>query len=352
MFISFIAKQQAQRPNRRKPTRAARALTALIGGLILLVVTFILSLLYGAVHVHFSTVWQSFTNDQMLTANQQIIRNIRIPRAIGAALVGALLAASGAVMQGMTRNPLASPSLMGVSSGASLVMVCALVFAPQASVLSLMLCSFVGAGIGALLVFGIALFSRGGVSPIKLVLAGMAVTAFLNACTSTIAIRFNVARDLSFWYAGGVSGVQWLHVQLLIPVTVFGIILVLTISRSINALSLGEEAAKGLGERTLLVKTIAILAVLLMTGAAVSAAGAVGFIGLIVPHITRFLIGGDYRWLLPCSAVFGAVLLVGADLGARMINPPFETPVGVVTALIGVPFFLYLSRHAAGGMRR
>ncbi|GAE28813.1 ABC-type Fe3+-siderophore transport system [Halalkalibacter hemicellulosilyticusJCM 9152] len=165
-----------------------------------------------------------------------------------------------------------------------------------------------------------------------------------------IAIHFHVAQDISFWYAGGVAGVRWFSVQLLIPVALVGITLAIILSRSITVLSLGEDVAKGLGQRTRLVKVLGTIVVLLLTGAAVSVAGTIGFIGLVIPHITRFLVGVDYRWIIPCSALLGALLLVLADLGARMVNPPFETPVGAITALIGVPFFFYLARREGRGM--
>jgi iron complex transport system permease protein len=335
-----------QKAHDRTGFRRRAGVLVLIGGAVLIAVVFVLSLLYGAVAIEPGTIWTSLLHFSAKSENQQIIRNIRLPRAMAATLTGAFLSVSGAIMQGMTRNPLASPSLMGVSSGALLVMALALVMAPQTSAFTLMLYAFLGAGAGALLVFGFALFAGGGLSPAKLVLAGMAVTAFLNACTSAIAIRFNIAKDLSFWYAGGVSGMQWAQVRPLVPVALIGFALALLIAPSITALSLGEEMAKGLGERTFLIKLGGIGAVLLLTGAAVSAAGLIGFVGLIVPHIVRFLVGNDYRWTIPCSAVCGALLLTAADLAARMLHPPFETPVGAVTALIGVPFFLYLARHA------
>ncbi|MFX3618989.1 MAG: FecCD family ABC transporter permease [Sporolactobacillus sp.] len=328
--------------------KGSHALFLLIIGLFALLFFITFSLTIGAVPLHLQTVWQSIFHGTN-AASDQIVRNIRLPRAIAAALIGAFLAISGALMQGMTRNPLASPSIMGVTAGASFVMALILVILPQASETFLMFGSFAGAGIGVCLVLGVAFLSKNGLSPVKLVLAGTAISALLNSFSAAIALHFNIAKDLSFWYAGGLSGVQWMHIRLLLPVAAAGFILALLLSRSITALSLGEEVAKGLGARTGIIKLGGVLTVLLLTGAAVSVAGTIGFIGLIIPHLTRFLIGNDYRWVIPCSAVLGANLLVISDLAARMINPPFETPVGVITALIGVPFFLHLARREGGG---
>ncbi|MED3928580.1 iron ABC transporter permease, partial [Priestia megaterium] len=159
-----------------------------------------------------------------------------------------------------------------------------------------------------------------------------------------IGLKFNVAKEMNFWYAGGVSGIQMNQLKYAIPVIIIGIVISIFLSRSITILSLGDEVSTGLGQNTRIVRILGMIAVLLLTGAAVSIAGMIGFIGLVVPHITRFIVGIDYRYIIPCSAIIGAVLLLAADILGRMINPPFETPVGAVTALIGVPFFLYLAR--------
>jgi iron complex transport system permease protein len=326
------------------------AITVLLGGAIVLVLGLILSITFGAANINVKTVWTGvFQFDPELTSHQ-IIQELRLPRALAAALVGAFLAVSGAIMQGMTRNPLASPSIMGVTAGSAFMIAIAFAFFPGTSYVGLMMWSFVGAGLGAGLVFMIGSLSKSGLTPVKLALAGAAVTALLQSISSAIAIHFHVAQDITFWYAGGVAGARWFSVQLMIPVAVVGMTLAIIISRSITVLSLGEDVAKGLGQRTRYVKIIGTVVVLLLTGAAVSVAGTVGFIGLVIPHITRFLVGVDYRWIIPCAAILGAVLLVLADLGARMVNPPYETPVGAITALIGVPFFLYLARREGRGL--
>ncbi len=330
-------------------SRPVMATIILFVGLIVLLLTGALSISFGAADINLKTVWTGvFEFDPNLTSHQ-IIQELRMPRVIAAALVGAFLAVSGAIMQGMTRNPLASPSIMGVTAGSAFMIAIAFAFFPGTSYIGLMIWSFVGAGLGVGLVFTIGSFSKGGLTPVKLALAGVAVTALLQSVSTAIAIHFNVAQDITFWYAGGVAGTRWVMIQILIPVAIIGLILALLVAPSITVLSLGDDMAKGLGQRTAHVKIVGTIVVLLLTGAAVAVAGTIGFIGLVIPHITRFLVGVDYRWIIPCAAVLGALLLVLADLGARMINPPFETPVGAITAMIGVPFFLYLARREGKG---
>ncbi|MET3503958.1 FecCD family ABC transporter permease [Halalkalibacter oceani] len=330
--------------------RPVVSVVVFVTGLILLLVSLAASISLGAAEIDFITVWEAVFAFQPDVTAHQIIYELRIPRSLAALFVGAFLAVSGAIMQGMTRNPLASPSIMGVTDGSAFAIALAFAFFPGTSYLGLLTWSFAGAGLGALIVFVIGSFSKNGLTPVKLALAGAAVGALLSALSSAIAIHFNVAQDISFWYAGGVAGTKWISIQLLVPVAIIGFCLALLISRSVTVLSLGEDVAKGLGQRTFVVKTIGVLVVVLLTGAAVSVGGAIGFVGLIIPHLTRFLVGVDYRYIIPCSAVLGGLLLVLADIGARMLNPPYETPVGVITALIGVPFFLYLARSGRRGL--
>ncbi|WP_315900327.1 iron ABC transporter permease [Cytobacillus firmus] len=275
---------------------------------------------------------------------------MRIPRALAAALIGAALAVAGTIMQGITRNPLADPSIIGITHGAGLAIAISLAFVSSGSYWILLIWSFAGSAAGAMLVLSFSMISKERISPVTLTLAGAALSTLFSALSTGIALYFQVAQDLSFWFAGGLSGTKWQHVFILLPAVIIGILLSLWISRSLTILALGEEVAAGLGQSQQKVRWIGLIAVILLSGAAVSIAGAIGFIGLVVPHIVRMLIGSDYRWLIPLSAIAGALLLVLADIGARMINPPFETPVSAVTALIGVPFFLYLSRRKRGYM--
>jgi iron complex transport system permease protein len=313
-----------------------------------LIVSIAVSVSYGSTKIDFTTVWQAVFQFNPELTSHQVIQELRLPRAVSAAFVGAFLAVSGAIMQGMTRNPLASPSIMGVTDGAAFALVLMLAFVPGVSSMGLIGSSFVGAGLAVALIFTIGSFSAGGLTPVKLALAGVAIGTMLRSISSIISLHFNLEKEMGFWLAGGLDGTSWTSVQILLISGTIGLLLALSISKSITVLSLGEDMATGLGQNNLLIKVLGILAILVLTGAAVSVAGAVGFVGLIVPHITRFIIGTDYRWIIPTSILFGALLLVLSDVVSRLVNAPFETPVGAITSLIGVPFFLYLARGSGG----
>lgn len=201
-----------------------------------------------------------------------------------------------------------------------------------------------GAALGAGIVYGIGSMSRNGLTPLRLVLAGAAVTALLFTLSEGIALYFNVGQDMAFWYAGGVSSTRWSHLAIITPIVIIMLFIAMRISKSITILSLGEEVAVSLGN-TVRTKLISAGVIVVLAGLAVSVVGAVSFVGLIVPHLTRRLVGYDYRWIIPVSAVVGAILVVVADLFARTLNAPFEIPIGALyISLIGVPFFLYLAR--------
>jgi iron complex transport system permease protein len=330
-------------------SRPAVGLVILLFGLILLMASMGLAISVGAAQINFTTVWNSILNYDPSREADRIIVSLRLPRELGAAIVGAAFAVSGAIMQGMTRNPLADPGLLGLNAGASLALACVFAFNTGANYFTVMMISFIGAGIGAGMVFGLGSMSRGGLSPIRITLAGAAVSALLSSLGEGIALYFKLSQDLAFWTAGGVSGTNWAQLKLIVPVVIVGIFIAVMFSRQLTILSFGEEVARGLGQRTLLTKIILMTVVLILAGAAVSLVGAIAFVGLMVPHIVRFLVGTDYRWIIPCSAMFGSVLMVLADTFARTVNAPYETPVGAVVAMIGVPFFLYLARK--GGRR-
>ena len=320
----------------------------LLIGFVLMTIAIVLSLQFGTKNYTLSTVFDAVFNYKKDAVEHQIIYEIRLPRAFAAALIGSFLALSGCIMQVLTRNPLAEPQLLGVSYGAAFALVVTLAFFPTLSLKGTMIVSVIGAGVAVILVFALAAISKGAAAPVKLALAGVALGMFLSSLTSCISLYFDVAKDMSFWYAGGLSTITWDSVKLLLVAGVFGFIVVAVIARALTVLHLGEEMTKGLGIHIGLVRTLGVVAVLLLTGSSVAVSGTIGFVGLVVPHICRMLVGTDYRILLPVSALFGAVLLLFADLGAKLVNPPYETPVGVITALIGVPFFIYLVRRGRG----
>lgn len=331
-----------------KKKRKLRTYGLVTIGCILLVLGLWLSISLGAKEIDLSTILKSiFVNGD--DVNIKIIRDIRIPRAIAAALVGGFLAVSGAIMQGITRNPIADPSVMGITQGATFTIAIAFVLQainPNLAIgsVGLMIFAFLGASISGILVYFISSRTTRKVNPVKLALAGTAIGTLLISLAVGIAMYFNLSQQLSFWISGGLTGTKWDGVYLLAVVGIIGMVLAIIMAPKITILSLGEEVAIGLGQNTNRVRLISIFIVILLTGASVAVSGNIVFVGLIVPQIVKKIVGSDFKYIIPASLITGAVLLVYGDIVARMINPPYETPVGSLTALIGVPIFIYLIR--------
>jgi iron complex transport system permease protein len=318
-------------------------IAAVVVGLLLVAVA--LSLLVGDIPISAATVWDAlFSHDSQLSAHV-IIRDWRLPRAVADVLVGASLAVAGAIMQAMTRNPLASPGIMGLNTGASFATLLAMVLWPVAGRCELILLSIAGATMGAALVYGLGSLSRGGLTPVRLALVGIAVSSVLGAIGNGLMIYHELGQDALLWFARGTEGVEWLDIRMLLPMTGMGLLGAMAIAPALGVLTLGDGVARGLGQRTGSTKFLAALIVLLLVGGAVALAGPVGFIGLMVPHVVRYFVGLDHRAVIPGSALCGAALLLVADIGARFATVPLKAPVpvGVMTALLGVPFFLYLA---------
>ncbi|MGF9911418.1 iron ABC transporter permease [Paenibacillus ehimensis] len=328
-------------PIRSRPWMATVLLTVGVCAILLGIGT---SIVTGVAHITFGTVWESIVAYDPGNDHHVIIQSLRMPRALAGVLVGAAFAVAGAIMQGMTRNPIADTGLLGINAGSGFVLVLVFAFFPWLPFGAIILFSFIGAGLGAGLVYGIAFFARGGLTPLRLVLAGAVVGSLLSGVSQALSLLFQINYDLAFWTAGGISTAEWFQVSVMLPWIAGGLIAAMAVSRSVTILSLGEDVAAGLGQRTKLVKGIGTVVVMVLVGASVSTVGGVGFIGLIVPHMVRFLVGVDYRWIIPCSAVLGGVLVVFADIGAKMVALPYETPLGSIIAMLGVPFFLYLAR--------
>lgn len=260
-------------------------------------------------------------------------------------VVGAALAVAGALMQGLTRNPLADPAILGLEAGAALAVVVAVFLFGASSVGAYAGFAFLGAGVTAVVVYFLGSLGRGGLTPLNLTVAGAALTYLLTSLTTGILILSQRTLDeIRFWLAGSLAGRDFTLLLQVLPYIVVGLVIAFALGRQITALNLGEDVAKGLGQRTTWVKTTTAVSVVLLAGSSVALAGPIGFIGLVVPHIVRFFIGVDYRWILPYAAVLGAILLLIADIGGRLLIAPQELPVGVMTAIVGAPFFIYLAR--------
>ncbi|KIL44297.1 FecCD family ABC transporter permease [Jeotgalibacillus soli] len=328
-----------------------RTIVITLGGLLLLVAAAISSLQYGSTNYSIQTVMDVLLSNEESGQASQIILDIRMPRMVVALLIGGYLAVSGAIMQGLTRNALAEPGLLGISSGAAFVLVIALAIVPGLSTFGTTAAAMLGATIAMVLIVLLASYVKGGASPVKLTLAGMAIGMFLTSLTTAISLYFDVTKDMSFWYAGSLSTATWDDARLLVIFGAIAIPVLIYLLHPLTLLRFGEDVASSLGVRIKIVQLLSIITILLLTGSSVSVAGAISFVGLIVPHISKMLVGGDFRYMIPVSTVLGSLLLVLADVGSKLMNPPFETPVGVVTALLGVPFFLYLIQRKGGSMK-
>jgi iron complex transport system permease protein len=321
-----------------------RVLVLLIG-VVALIAAMVASIAIGPVSIGIGTIWHSLWAHDGTTAST-IVRDIRLPRVLLGAMVGASLAMSGAILQGVTRNPLADPHIFGISAGAGLVAVTASVFLPDLPKGTVQPIAFAGGFAGGGMAYAMAW--RGGVSPVRLALAGIAVTSILTAITSGVLVTSSFSAQIGLrWLIGGLQQRNWDDFWLLLPYFVVGTLLMLLMMRQVNVIALGDELATSLGQHVESTRFILAATAALLASAAVSIAGLVGFLGLIIPHLVRLLIGNDYRFVLPASALFGAILLVLADTASRTVLDPQELPVGVLTAVMGGPVFILLVRSRA-----
>lgn len=270
----------------------------------------------------------------------------RVPRTVLALVVGGALGLSGAVMQGITRNPLADPGILGVNMGASLAVVVGLAWFDLSSASAYIWTAITGAAIAAVFVYIVGSLGRGGATPLKLALAGAATSAALASFITAVALpRGDISASIRSWQIGGVGGASFDAIVPVLPFLAVGFLLSLASARGLNSLALGDDLAAGLGERVAVVRGVAALGAVVLAGAATAIAGPIAFVGLVVPHFFRILSGVDYRWLLPFSVLGGAALVVLADVAGRIVARPSEIDVGIVTALIGAPVFIALVRR-------
>lgn len=317
----------------------------LLAGVALLLVLSILSVSFGVRAVSFDDIVAAFSGHSDTIEQAAIVK--RIPRTVLALLVGAALALSGATMQAVTRNPIADPGILGVSNGASLAVVIGIAFFGLANPYGQMAFAIVGAAAAATFVYTVGSLGRGGATPLKLALAGAATSAAFASLISAIMLpRVDLLQTFQSWQVGGVGGAEWPRIALTAPVLLVGALICFASSRGMNSLALGDDMAKGLGEHVFRTRMLSALGAVILAGAATAIAGPIGFVGLVVPHVCRMLIGTDHRWLLPFSAVAGAALLTASDIVGRVISPTSEEiQVGIITAIIGAPFFIWIVRR-------
>lgn len=302
----------------------------------------IISIMKGSVNVPLNEIIAAMTGGSA-GMHQQIILNIRLPRTIVAGLVGVNLALSGAILQAVMKNPLADPHIIGISAGAGIMGIFIMLLFPDLSWL-ITPAAFAGAMGAAILIYILAW--KNGIQPIRIILAGVAVSAFLGAGISALMIIYSDrVHSALMWMVGGLSARSWPQVMIIWPYTLAGIIFTLLAARHLNILQLGDELSKGLGLRVERTRLILTAAAALLAASAVSVVGLLGFVGLIVPHAARLMIGSDYRYLLPATIFLGAATVMLSDTFARVAFAPVELPVGIIMAAIGAPFFLFLLRR-------
>lgn len=316
-------------------------------GIILVAVGITLATCVGAKRISLNRVFESIFHykEEM---DLMVVRDSRLPRAIASTLVGGLLALTGATMQGITRNPIAEPTILGMSQGATLAVAISTVYLGISSGSGSVFFAMAGAIISGGFVLLVSIRNAKNMNLSKLLLAGTASSTFLLSLASTVALLGNRSQEMAFWISGGFNNTTWNDVIIL---CLFGVscgVISFFLAGRINILNLGEEVAVGLGVHPSKLRIAAIALMIPICAVCVSVSGNIVFVGLIIPHIVRKVIGSDYRKILPLSFLYGAALLVWADIVAKMINQPYETPIGLFTAMLGVPFFLILVRKERG----
>ena len=319
----------------------------LICSLLLLVVGLVLAVRLGSVHIAFSDIFNSIFNYSE-TLELMLVRDVRIPRALSVLMTGGILGVTGAMIQGVTRNPIAEPSILGVSQGATLVIAIFYAAGIGITTKNVMIASFIGALITGLIVLGFISKKANNNSIAKILLAGTAMSTFFVSLTTVIGLLTNQSQMIGFWVSGGFRNATWADFKLVFIVGIIGLIITMILSPKINILNLGDDVAIGLGESPEKIRFITLMVMTPMIAAAVAVGKNIAFVGLIIPQVVRKILGEDYRKNIPCSFLLGAVLLTYADIAARMLFNPYETPIGVFTAIIGIPFFISVARKERG----
>ncbi|MFM9629152.1 FecCD family ABC transporter permease [Streptomyces galilaeus] len=343
-----MATTAVERPASRGTTEARRRRVVGLGVLVvILAAAATLSLAVGARALSPAEVWHGLfaapDPDQRLTEIRLIVQTVRVPRTVLAVVAGIALGVGGALIQGYTRNPIADTGLLGVNAGASFAVVSVIAVFGLTDPFQYVWFAFLGAGVAGVVVFGLSSLGRGAGNPLTLALAGQGITVFLAAMTVAVALSDQKSLNaLRFWNSGSLAGVGF---DVIWPVTAFivlGLVLALTTLPAINLLNLGDDVARGLGVNVALSRTVGIVAITLLAGAATAATGPIAFLGLMVAHVARYLTGPDYRWLVPCAGLLGAIVLLVCDIVGRLVVRPGELDAGVVVALLGAPFFAVL----------
>ncbi|WP_136519220.1 MULTISPECIES: FecCD family ABC transporter permease [Cellulomonas] len=332
-------------PAVRRPASSRRRALGLVVCVLALVVVCVLSVTFGSRLVTWSDVVAGVLHPDPDDIAQAAVAS-RVPRTLLGLVVGAALGLAGAVLQGLTRNPLADPGILGVSFGASLAVVVGIAWFGLSTLLGYVWVAFLGAAVTMAVVYAVGSVGRGGATPLKLALAGAAVTAAVTSMISMVLLtRTDVLETFRFWQVGSLGRAESAAILTVAPFLVVGAVLAVAVARGLDALALGDDLATGLGQHVGTVRVLGALAAVLLSGAAVAVAGPIAFVGLVMPHLARGFTGPSHRWVLPYSAAFGAVLLVAADVLGRVVARPQELQVGIMTALLGAPVLIAIVRR-------
>ncbi|MFS1663078.1 FecCD family ABC transporter permease [Streptococcus sp. zg-JUN1979] len=312
--------------------------------LLLFVTGWYLSLRFGAIAYRHDELIQVLTHPLTNSSQQDVIFDLRLPRSLAAILVGAAMSCAGAIIQGVTRNPIADPGLLGINAGAGLALIIA--YALFGSIhYTLVLCvCLIGSLVATLLVFSLAYHKKRGYNQLRLILAGAMVSTLFSAIGQTLVLYFDLTTAVIGWQAGGFVQINWKMLFIIAPFILLGLLISQLLSHQLTILSLNETVSKALGQKTMLITMSSLAVVLLLSGASVALVGSISFIGLIIPHFVEIFVGKNYRLLLPFSAFVGATFLLWVDFITRIINPPAETPISAIISIVGLPCFLWLIR--------
>jgi len=344
-FIPILAGLVSKRRDEEAGPFISNHLLGLTSSLGLVIIIALISLRFGSLEITWGTAWNAIFDYDATNQSQIVVRELRLPRTILGLAAGSCLAVAGALTQGITRNPLGAPGILGVNAGAAFAIVTAIYVADIVSPAGYVWFAFFGAAGASILVYFIAQFGAGGATPVKLALAGVVITALLGGWTTSLLILdLETLDEARFWLAGSIASRGTDEITVLFPIIIIGLLLGISLGKQINILSLGEDIAMSLGQRIAIIRIAAGIVIILLCGSAVAIAGPIAFVGLAIPHMVRSLVGPDYRWILLYSLFLGPCLLLGADVIGRLVVRPTELQVGIVTAAAGAPFLIYLVR--------
>lgn len=337
--------QDVTRNSGRRPDRRVRTI-GIIASAVLLATVCLLSVMVGAAQLTPDMVWNAITSFDLHNTDHLIVMEKRLPRTLIGLAVGVALGLAGTLAQGLTRNPIADPGILGVNVGASLFVVLGISLTGATSLSGYIWFAFAGAAIASVLVYAVASLGRDGATPVKLTLVGAAVAAACGSLITAVMLTdTQVLNSVRFWQVGAIAGRGYDVLWQMLPAFAAGTVLALFLGRQLNGLALGDDVARGLGQRVGRARALGALAIVLLCGSATAAAGPIAFVGLAVPHIVRSFVGTDYRAVLALSAIVGPIMLLACDILGRIIAPPGELEVGIVTAFVGAPFFIALVRR-------